>query len=138
MCQSKTSNVDSVPLIILPPGETSTLVELGLVELTEAIYKRLPENEQVLYGGGLGGEHGYGRNYENETFMMHSYCWCDKTNCKRCAEPNFWHKPSGFKVWWYKWIGRGMEFNQKITPVEWRTILKECLDSLPTEISLEV
>lgn len=23
--------------------------------------------------------------------------------------PNFWHKPSGFKVWWYKYIGRGME-----------------------------
>jgi hypothetical protein len=23
--------------------------------------------------------------------------------------PNFWHKPSGLKVWWYKWIGRGME-----------------------------
>lgn len=22
--------------------------------------------------------------------------------------PNFWHKPSGVKVWWYKYIGRGM------------------------------
>lgn len=23
--------------------------------------------------------------------------------------PNFWHKPSGFKVWWYKYIGRDTE-----------------------------
>jgi hypothetical protein len=23
--------------------------------------------------------------------------------------PNFWHKPTGFKVWWYKWIGRDNE-----------------------------
>lgn len=23
--------------------------------------------------------------------------------------PNFWHKPSGLKVWWYKYIGRGDE-----------------------------
>ena len=22
--------------------------------------------------------------------------------------PNFWHKPSGLRVWWYKYIGRGM------------------------------
>lgn len=25
------------------------------------------------------------------------------------SEPNFWHKPTGLKVWWYKYIGRGME-----------------------------
>jgi len=23
--------------------------------------------------------------------------------------PNFWHKPSGLKVWWYKYIGRSQE-----------------------------
>ncbi len=23
--------------------------------------------------------------------------------------PNFWHKPTGFRVSWYKWIGRSME-----------------------------
>lgn len=25
------------------------------------------------------------------------------------SAPNFWHKPSGFKVWWYKYIGRSVE-----------------------------
>jgi hypothetical protein len=23
--------------------------------------------------------------------------------------PHFWHKPSGVRIWWYKYIGRGME-----------------------------
>lgn len=27
----------------------------------------------------------------------------------RQSAPNFWYKPSGFKVWWYKYIGRDME-----------------------------
>jgi hypothetical protein len=44
---------------------------------------------------------------------------CDHcTNAQRYAEaggepgrgaPNFWHKPSGFKVWWYRHIGRSMQ-----------------------------
>lgn len=25
------------------------------------------------------------------------------------AAPNFWYKPTGLKVWWYKYIGRSME-----------------------------
>lgn len=30
--------------------------------------------------------------------------------CSKDA-PNFWHKPSGLKIWWYKYIGRGMDFH---------------------------
>lgn len=143
----------------------------------------------------------YGTTFENEQFLMHPFCWCDRDSCPWCAgcscpqspeevyldgqlisdwsaanaailgeymgrftrendkadeqewerriaernsrlktvylrrvhscvpkglmtdieaglgeqpyqkAPNFWHKPSGFKVWWYKYIGRDMETN---------------------------
>lgn len=44
--------------------------------------------------------------------------------------PNFWHKPSGFKSWWYKYIGRDMQFNKDVSAKEWDTILKDCLKSI--------
>ena len=43
------------------------------------------------------------------------------------SAPNFWHKPSGFKVWWYKYIGRDME-THGTPPVD---LLERCLASLP-------
>ena len=140
-------------------------------------------------GYGLGGEFGYGVDFENDVFMLHRFCWCEKDHClwcmgcdcpegariphyfidnrevtfrqwldffninvptvdnpdwrtisdqinrrrstsvdeheellcdfctgrhevyklsgqKQVVAPNFWHKESGFRVWWYKWIGR--------------------------------
>lgn len=44
--------------------------------------------------------------------------------------PNFWYKPTNFKIWWYKWIGRDMEFNREITLEEWENILNECVKSI--------
>lgn len=41
------------------------------------------------------------------------------------AAPNFWHKPSGLRVWWYKYIGRGMETHA--LPDDLAPILAECL-----------
>lgn len=74
----------------------------------------------------------YGTEFENEVFMMHPYCWCWRAGCPWCAEdtndrimnqkntegksaPNFHHKPSGFKVWWYKYIGRGMDQSEPLS-----------------------
>ena len=54
----------------------------------------------------------YGTKYEDGRFMMHPYCWCGKDECKWCGDaqhPNFFYKPIGIKVWWYKYIGRGMD-----------------------------
>ncbi len=47
--------------------------------------------------------------------------------------PHFWHKPSGLKIWWYKYIGRDMEYNREVTGEEWRAILRECVKSLSKE-----
>ena len=43
------------------------------------------------------------------------------------ARPNFLHKPSGSRISWYKYIGRGMETDLK---ADWRTILAECVASV--------
>jgi hypothetical protein len=41
--------------------------------------------------------------------------------------PNFWHKPSDFRVRWYKYIGRENRTNKDITGAEWVTILEAVL-----------
>lgn len=148
----------------------------------------------------------YGTDFENDEFMMHRYCWCERDDCPWCAgcdcpdtayhyfvdgkevtwdewmqfyrdlvgpacyepggshdpealreydrksaaankrrtsrhdpecdfckgvgvatkhggeprrpAPNFWYKPTDFKVWWYKYIGRDMETNRQLTQIE--------------------
>jgi hypothetical protein len=152
-------------------------LSVQLRKLTKALHERgLADGEQ---GGIFGGAWGYGADFENDTFMLHRYCWCESEDCPWCAgcsceeparyeiagrevekseyeaywaaysamkdrfdagaappapwnvwprdvkwlplhpcrycrgefgnAPNFHHKPSGLKVRWYKYIGRGME-----------------------------
>lgn len=113
--------------IVLP--ETSTdAVSKGLRILTEAIQRCHPEK---AIGGGLGGAYGYGAEWNSDVFEMHPYCWCgDDDNCRWCGDedaPNFHHKPSGFKVWWYKWIGREQRTEGDC---DWGAVVLECLWSL--------
>ena len=92
----------------------------------------------------------YGSRVVNDTFEMHPYCWgsepehpdgtsdgWDDDNkpppCPLCNEtlPNFWHKPTGLKVWWYKYIGRGREILPvKYDPEQLGSIQADCLTSL--------
>lgn len=79
----------------------------------------------------------YGTDYENEVFMMHPFCWCEKSDCAWCGSaeerkgaPNFWYKPTDLKVWWYKYIGRGMEASRALEIDEINTILSHCLSSM--------
>lgn len=118
--------------IVFPATDESALSSM-LRQITKAI-------EDGRYGGpdgyGLGGEYGYGADWDSEVFQLRRYCWCDGDDCPWCSyssedgrrlteaakahgaisdlhgcggAPNFWHKPSGLRVWWYKYIGRGME-----------------------------
>ena len=101
----------------------------GLVELTEYLTKKVFRG--VWQGGGLlGGEFGYGVDYENDTFMMHPYCWCEQDDCKWCGlgEPNFIYKPTGYKLWWYKYIGRGEESEGEL-PNNWLGVCKKSVKS---------
>lgn len=47
------------------------------------------------------------------------------------AAPNFWYRPTNFKVWWYKYLGRGMEYNRKITTTELDEIVQACKELAP-------
>lgn len=159
-------------------------------------------------GGFLGGEYGYGADYENDVFEMHPFWWgdcecghearecewedsnphasgcyqaalkaelgdmpygdervaavaalcgrygldphfgsmvhctCDhranwdawhraNTHDPKCgvARPNFLHKPSGTRVDWYKYIGRGMEFDP-VDRTAWVALMQACMSSV--------
>lgn len=136
-------------LMLVLPEQSEDALSDGLRALTAIVCTALCEEG----GFGLGGEFGYGVIYENDVFSMHPNCWCDSEECPWCsysnehgryfqerhrvhgavpefgcgAAPNFWHKPSGFKVWWYKWIGRDMEANQ---PCALGDVLRECAASV--------
>ena len=127
--------------VILPECSEDAVSD-WLRALTEAVCKATGDSG----AGGLGGSYGYGSNYENEVFMLHRFCWCERGDCPWCRccdcagedhcedscsshkepEPNFRHKASGATVHWYKYIGRGME----VSEADWPTIFAECFDSL--------
>jgi hypothetical protein len=109
--------------IIIPKGAT-TNVENDLVKLTEFLSKKL----KIESGYGLGGEFGYGIDFENDVFMMHEYCWCERDDCKWCNDdaPNFLFKPTNCKIFWYKWIGRSQEQKGKL-PKDWLEICKKSI-----------
>lgn len=64
------------------PAVSDDEVAHGLYRLTEAIALNVPDAE--LSAGFLGGEYGYGAWYENDVFMMHPFCWCDRQDCAWC------------------------------------------------------
>jgi len=69
--------------IVLPPV-ASCNIDLDLVNLTEYLVKS-GFDDGSGGGGGLGGEFGYGVEFENDTFMMHPFCWCEKEDeCLWC------------------------------------------------------
>jgi hypothetical protein len=66
--------------IIYAVPDTSDVSD-GLRYLTQV----LSEHGEDIFGGLLGGEYGYGAYFENDVFMMHPYCWCEKDDCPWCA-----------------------------------------------------
>lgn len=215
-------------VIVLPIGDDSD-VSNALRGLTQGVdFAGLARGEA---GGLFGGEFGYGVNYENDVFMMHRYCGCERDDClwcggcgcaapykpgryldgapvaqeeyerwhqtivkpspreatnakygsteynRRAAEfdayikerdersgliwpsivhhcghqmfldqpneiwsvyrprpyaetaPHFWHKPTGARVWWYKYIGRSQILHMP-SGVDWLTIFRECHASI--------
>lgn len=73
----------------------------------------------------------YGTRIDNEIFMMHPFCWCERKDCKWCRIedpfPNFHYKPLDFKVEWYKYIGRSMKYNKEISAINCARMLVDCL-----------
>jgi hypothetical protein len=49
---------------------------------------------------------------------------------KAADAPNFWHKPTGIRIRWYKYIGRGMEVELYGSPFDVAAVQKSILESL--------
>lgn len=81
---------------------------------------------------------GYGKDFENDVFYMHPYCWCGHNECKLCAEEptayNFYHKASGVGLNWYKYPMRSAETTEELTVERFRELINDCVDSIPLEI----
>ena len=156
--------------IVIPVGVTTSL-DYALVELTRFLVEDANQDRE---GGLFGGEFGYGATHENDVFLMHPYCWCERDDCAWCSgcrcegywdtperkyergaewtvtaecdwckgaeygqekggesdkgAPNFWYKPTGFKVWWYKWIGRSQEISGDVPRLG--EMLRTCMESV--------
>lgn len=72
--------------VVLPERNWSALEE-GLWALTETVNKADPE---LVVHGFLGGEFGYGANFENDVFAMRSFYWGDCDCGRDEREDVFW------------------------------------------------
>lgn len=63
--------------------------------------------------------------WETDEEYLGSEGYCENPGCDAC-EPNFHHKESGFKAYWYKHSQRGEECNQDITYMAWQEIVRDC------------
>lgn len=71
-----------------------------------------------------------GRDKEYERWLeTHGH----KPDCP-IVRPNFLYKPTGLAIYWYKYIGRGMSANQKISVNEFRKIIEHCIESAREDI----
>ncbi len=66
---------------------------------------------------GMGDTRPHMQHYEDDTFIVRPYYWGDEEDDdyeERAGLPNFEHKPSGFKMWWYKYALRGSFANMPV------------------------
>jgi hypothetical protein len=118
--------------IVFVPKSATTKREMDLVRLTQLLVEG---KSTVKTCGLLGGEFGYGTEFENDVFMMHPFCWCAADDCKWCREdaPQFIFKKSELRIHWYKWIGRDMRYSQELSDAEWNAMIKECKESVKND-----
>ena len=67
--------------------------------------------------------------YENATFMIREYDYGSDDE-EGPNEYHFYHKPSGLKIYWYKYPFRASVSNMEITYEQFREVLIDCKNSL--------
>ena len=74
-----------------------------------------------------------GMCFENDVFLLHAYDW-GETYYGDVNVANFWHKPTGLVIDWYKYFGRGVTGNDKAIEVlkqgDFHKIIDSCYESL--------
>lgn len=68
--------------------------------------------------------------FENDTFVVRAYDWEDWDEDLSRNDWHFWHKPSGFKLEWYKYPLRSPWANMDITHEQFLNILYDCHNSM--------
>jgi hypothetical protein len=66
--------------IFVPRAEGDAL-SVSLRLLTQQLVARGHGESEA----GLGGQFGYGVKFENDVFMMHPFCWCERGDCFWCG-----------------------------------------------------
>lgn len=69
----------------------------------------------------------YGDDYIGKVFEVKSYDWSSEG---KSIDDIFNFKWRDFKVCWYKYLGRGMEYNRKISNDEINLMLNECINEI--------
>lgn len=100
------------------------LQDRGLVDASEWIELCELAGVDVLYGYELKEKNQ--SITENNTFIIRQYDW-EEPNA---PAPNFEHKPTGFKLWWYKYAFRSTTMNGEVTKEELLEIFQDCINSL--------
>lgn len=98
------------------------------IELYDIMFDMERTVNQILWEhimGYLGFD--WDNTYENDTFVVKAYDWSDVEDAN---DWHFWHKPSGFKLQWYKYPLRGVMCNMKITHEQFSDILYDCRNSM--------
>lgn len=90
-------------------------------------------NEELWYNI-MPGDYCGSEEFENDTFAIKPYTY--NTNAEESW--NFWHKPSGFRIGWYKNPMKGASCNFKITSQQFLDILYDCTNSLDSFILHQV
>lgn len=117
--------------IILPKGslteyEEGEDISNGLRYLTKILFKKKGE----IPSFGLGGESGYGIDFENSVFKMHPFCWCEKEDCPWCSgcdcpESSFHYYVDNAEVSSSQWLQFYTDREPKIHNPNWEAIVNE-------------
>lgn len=113
----------SIEIHIYTPPVAEDEIELDLCELTRIIVEKGLGDEP---GYGLGGHWGYGTNFENDVFMIHSFCYCEQDDCPWCASCSceYSYYIDNKKVTYEEWVDFYEQrvpdiYNEDLTDVEW-------------------
>ncbi|MEH0110812.1 hypothetical protein V6N00_13960 [Tersicoccus sp. MR15.9] len=94
-------------LTVVLPAASSDQISTDLRALTQALVGAGVENHY----GGLGGTYGYGVEFENATFMMHPFCWCEQDDCPWCVrctcpeDADLYRDLAGEQISFEEWLG---------------------------------
>jgi hypothetical protein len=77
-----------------------------------------------------------GKHFENDIFECKSYIW-DEDDIEN-NDYHFYHKPSGFKIRWYKYALRGAYCNMNITDSQFVDILYDCFNSISIRNGVDI